>query len=60
MSQNNDVRNNLKTPKKVTTEAGSVEYASISEAIELDKYEEAKKKRARKRIEFKRIGHRED
>ena len=49
----------LKTPKKVTSEAGSVETISVDEAIKLAEYKEKRKTKANKRIAWGVTKHRE-
>ena len=50
---------NLDRAKKTTTDAGSVEFMTVDDAIKLEEYKAKVKKRAGQRIRWNVIGHRE-
>ena len=50
---------NLDRAKKTTTDAGSVEFMTVDDAIKLEEYKAKVKKRAGQRIRWNVISHRE-
>ena len=66
MSSNNDkttpaerIDESLDRAKRVTSDAGAVEFLSVSDAIALEEYKAKSKTRAGRRCLWQKIGHRE-